>query len=115
MAVSTLGALAVFALPALGQYVMEHQNSIDWTDANAYCASTYGTTLATIKDDADASTLLAMKQNLGSYRVWIGLNDIETETEWVWASGYEWYTTTHCLYFSKSDRFVPCTPSFQMN
>jgi len=89
MVVSTLGALAIFALPAFGQYVMKHQDSVTWTEANEYCAGAYGTTLATIKDDADASTLLAMKQNLGNHHVWIGLNDIETDHEWVWASGYE--------------------------
>merc|ERR1719334_3144393 len=71
------------------EYVMEHQTAISWSDANAYCASTYGTTLATIKTDIDANTVLAMKQNIGSVRVWVGLNDIGTEGDWEWVSGYE--------------------------
>ena len=77
------------------EYVMEHQTAISWSDANAYCASTYGTTLATIKTDIDANTVLAMKQNIGSVRVWVGLNDIGTEADWEWVSGYEWYIAVH--------------------
>ena len=73
------------------KYVMVHNDSITWADANAYCASKYGTTLATIKDDTDAATLLAMRQSIGSYHMWVGLNDIATEGVWEWASGYEWY------------------------
>ena len=73
------------------EYVMEHQTAISWSDANAYCASTYGTTLATIKTDIDANTVLSMKQSVGSVHVWVGLNDIGTEGDWEWISGYEWY------------------------
>ena len=71
---------------------MVYDDSITWYAANAYCNSTYGTTLATIKDDTDANTVLAMKQSIGSNHVWVGLNDIVTEGEWEWISGYEWYT-----------------------
>ena len=73
------------------EYVMEHQTAISWSDANAYCAGTYGTTLATIRSDGDANTVLSMKQSVGSVHVWVGLNDIGTEGDWQWISGYEWY------------------------
>ena len=76
---------------APSEYVMEHQTAISWSDANAYCVSTYGTTLATIKTDIDANTVLSMKQSVGSVHVWVGLNDIGTEGDWEWVSGYEWY------------------------
>jgi len=88
MFVSTFVVLATLALSALGQYEMVHQTST-WAEANEYCSTTFGTTLATIKNDDDANTLLTMRQNLGSYRVWIGQNYEASEGGWHWASGYE--------------------------
>ena len=58
-----------------------------WSEANEYCATQYGTTLATIRNDDDALKMLDL---FGSdMYAWIGLNDIESEGEWVWASGWE--------------------------
>lgn len=78
---------------------MEHQTAISWSDANAYCSSTYGTTLATIKSDSDANTVLAMKQSIGgsmwNVLVWVGLNDIAAEGHWEWVSGHQWYIAVH--------------------
>merc|ERR1719211_132961 len=65
------------------QYVVVETN-MNWNDANAYCASTYGTTLATITSDDDAEALLAIKKD-----AWIGLNDLAQEGTWVWTSGHE--------------------------
>ena len=75
------------------EYLIVYGNSISWSDANTYCADTYGTTLATIKSDTDANKVLTMVQGVGS--VWVGLNDIGTEGDWEWVSGYEWYIVVH--------------------
>lgn len=63
-----------------------------WRDGNNFCHSQYGTSLATIKSDEDAQTLLDLFQNIGDY--WIGLRDYtEDNTGWAWASGYPWFVT----------------------
>jgi len=59
--------------------------SMTWSNANAYCQSQYGTTLATVTSDADITEMLALS---GSTSHWIGLNDLDTEGYWVWESGY---------------------------
>ena len=71
----------------IGRYVLLVAD-LWWSQANYYCASQYGTTLATIKNDADASLILSNFSYINAH-AWIGLNDIETEGDWVWASGYE--------------------------
>jgi len=75
-----------------GQYAYVESQKI-WSDANDYCAATYGTSLATIKNDGDAEAALAIKALHGSNHVWVGLNDMNTEGDWVWASGYECQAT----------------------
>jgi len=64
------------------------QQQKTWSEANEYCADTYGTTLATIKDDDDAAELLSLWIASGSRLVWVGLNDQESFTNWEWASGW---------------------------
>eukprot|EP01084_Bolivina_argentea_P302603 522350_1 len=63
-----------------------------WQEAQEYCQSE-GTTLASIHslDDwnqakAQCAALLVVKSDT-SYGCWIGLNDIETQVEWVWSDG----------------------------
>jgi outer membrane murein-binding lipoprotein Lpp len=67
------------------QYVYV-QEAMDWDSANDYCASTYGTTLATIKNDDDALTIYEM---LEEYRYfWVGLRDRDGDGVHEWESGY---------------------------
>eukprot|EP01083_Nonionella_stella_P156047 504851_1 len=51
---------------------------MNWTDADAYCQSTYATHLATIWDDDAADELF----NFSSTNFWIGLHDRTTEGTW---------------------------------
>merc|ERR1719242_1291660 len=55
-----------------------------WANANAYCQSQYGTTLATVTSDADITEVMGLITTTS----WIGLNDIDTDGYWVWESGY---------------------------
>lgn len=98
---SALAALALFSSPAMSQYVFI-ETALSWSDANDYCASTYGTTLATIRNEDDAALMLEMKDDIGEVFVWIGLHDLNTEGAWEWASGFpcegdcdslEWWET----------------------
>eukprot|EP01083_Nonionella_stella_P051923 137928_1 len=60
-----------------------------WRDAQAYCRDKYGTNLATIRNDKDATTLASMaKVNVSPHpfgEVWIGLNDIWEEGFWLFS------------------------------
>ena len=80
----------------MSQYVFI-ETALSWSDANDYCASTYGTTLATIRNEYDAALMLEMKQDIGEERVWIGLHDLNTEGAWEWASGFPWLGTLSLL------------------
>jgi len=76
-----------------GQYAFV-QSQMSWNEANAYCSDTYGTSLATIKNNVDAAAVLAMKDyhrglTTDKMHVWIGLHDQNEEGNWVWASGYQ--------------------------
>eukprot|EP01084_Bolivina_argentea_P266541 452108_1 len=68
-----------------------------WQDAEAFCASTYGTHLATATTDKQLkqiTKLMVPSNDDGIYtkwtkRIWIGLNDKTTENQWEWSSGKE--------------------------
>ena len=68
-----------------------------WTAGNEYCYGKYGTSLATIKSDEDAQTLLTLAQAADH---WIGLFDYTGDNNgWGWASGYPWFVEAHSFTF----------------
>ena len=61
-----------------------------WSDANAYCTATYGTYLATVTSLEENNAVRAAATEAGISTddyVWIGYNDIDNESNWVWADG----------------------------
>lgn len=58
-----------------------------WESAAKYCQIKYGTSLATIRDADDWKRLKEEILVPDSY--WIGLNDLSSEGQWQWESGYE--------------------------
>lgn len=62
-----------------------------WQDANAYCQSEYGTTLATIHNDGDLYAARARVHEGESGWAYIGLNTLgvhpDGDGSWQWASG----------------------------
>lgn len=70
-----------------------------WYDANDYCAEHYGTQLATITSNEDATEILngmdatdiywTLGMQTVSKNYWVGLSDIETDGIWAWSSGYD--------------------------
>ena len=83
------------------QYQLHHSSDagnsegISWSQANDYCSATYGTTLATIRDDADADAVFALQQDLGTEHVWVGMQSMDSVEagRWDWVSGYQWLST----------------------
>ena len=72
------------------KYIFESTN-MGWEDANAYCKTTYGTQLATITSDKEASEARDIMADGGSERedvpVYIGLSKLSGS--WEWASGQQ--------------------------
>merc|ERR1719445_2238803 len=58
--------------------------SMTWSDGNAYCSDKYGSSLATITGDEEAQLLLDLTDT--GVDAWIGLNKLDGH--WAWASGY---------------------------
>jgi len=64
-----------------------------WSDANDYCGNTYGTTLATIRNQFDSDDLNAVRDSLNldhtTVNIWIGMNRrLDSAGSWQWASGF---------------------------
>eukprot|EP01084_Bolivina_argentea_P037140 68656_1 len=70
-------------------YVVTDQESVDWYTANQYCLDNYGSSLATIKSNTDAQTLIDLVGSFTDRRFWIGINDLDTSGTWIYADGYD--------------------------
>ena len=64
------------------------EDDITWPAANSYCNLVYGTNLATVTSASNQDELIDMLGTSFSQKAWVGLNDRQTEGEWVWADKY---------------------------
>ena len=61
---------------------------MNWTSAESYCESTYGTHLATISSSIDNTYAQIAATNAGiNTHIWIGYNDIDSEGSFTWIDG----------------------------
>ena len=82
--------------PIMGNYYVS-DILMNWSEGNNYCYNIYGTSLATIRSDEDAQTLLTLAQSADH---WIGLFDYTGDNNgWGWASGYPWFVEAHSFTF----------------
>jgi len=65
-----------------GRYLMS-TDTMTWDEGKAFCSAQFGTTLATITNDADAQIFLDLAQN--GEDIWIGLRKVDGQ--WSWESG----------------------------
>lgn len=83
-------SLALLLHLAHGRTYIGVNMSVNWSDAENYCSTVYGTKLATITsvdENADVRTAATEAGISTSLRVWIGFNDIDSEGTWVWNDG----------------------------
>ena len=61
----------------------------NWTEAESYCESTYGTTLATIRSSTENQLAMIAAVYSGSLFVytWIGFNDMDVDGTFEWIDG----------------------------
>ena len=59
-----------------------------WSEAEDYCNAKYKTHSASFSTDQDYVIAVGM---ISSSRIWIGLNDIDAEGNWIWSDGSSWY------------------------
>ena len=59
---------------------------MNYSNAESYCLSTYGTHLATIESSTDNTNVQNAATDVGisDDKVWIGYNDIDNEGIWMW-------------------------------
>lgn len=76
----------------VGQYIGVSIKK-DWISAESYCLTTFGTHLASIKNDDEnlGVRVAATKEGLGEDTVWIGLNRFSNDKAWTFIG---WNTTT---------------------
>eukprot|EP01083_Nonionella_stella_P242721 846425_1 len=66
----------------IGRAYIKEYPALSWQAANDACNTKYGTTLATVIDDADKAAYLEAS---GGSTLWVGLSDIGQEGVWQWA------------------------------
>eukprot|EP01083_Nonionella_stella_P120681 361841_1 len=64
-------------------------NTYTWHEAQDFCATEYGTNLATAINNASLQELIGLRDRMFTENVyvWLGLNDETTEGIWEWVSG----------------------------
>ena len=62
---------------------------MNWAEAESYCNSTYGTTLATIRSSTEnkLAIVAAVYSGVSSVDAWIGFNDMDVEGTFEWIDG----------------------------
>ena len=73
------------------------QHETDWFSAELYCQNNFGTHLATIISDQDLKEAIKIINETNNFDIWIGLNDILNDGEFVWIDG------TSCDYVTSGD------------
>ena len=60
-----------------------------WSNAESYCQSTYGTSLASVTSDEDNINIrnAAIRGGFGSASLWIGGTDSSSEANFSWSDG----------------------------
>lgn len=66
---------------------------MNYYEAANYCNETYGTTVATIRNDNDAYELMDLMIEAGATDVWTGLVKVGNWS-WAWSSGYPWFVSS---------------------
>eukprot|EP01083_Nonionella_stella_P242612 846126_1 len=76
-------------------YIYHPDSSLSWADSNAYCEASYGTTLASIHNDAqndEAGTLCPSSAPL--YGCWVGGHNANSAWEWLDGTPFDYGSNT---------------------
>ena len=95
--------ILLFHLQSITSYDTQYiliSNKKTWQNANNYCLSQFGSTLATITTDKDLKNAQILQYQYDSPSLLIGLTDIFNESQWEWIDGTSCNhhtSTTSCI------------------